>query len=138
MTWDVPLTGGCQCGEVRYRITAPPEDVFVCHCTECRAQSASAFGISVYVVRGAFHVTGDTQSWSRPTDSQSITHCHFCPVCGSRVWHKGPPDDPIVSVKGGSLDAPPDLTHAVHIWTRSKLPGVIIPERAVQHQKEPA
>ena len=44
------LTGGCQCGEVRYEIAGAPREVYVCHCLECRKQSASAFGISVMVL----------------------------------------------------------------------------------------
>lgn len=43
----------------------------------------------------------------------------------------------MLSVKGGSLDEPVDITHAVHIWVASKLPGVEIPEHATQHAREP-
>ncbi|MEM0990768.1 MAG: GFA family protein [Pseudomonadota bacterium] len=134
---SLPLRGGCQCAAVRYEISVEPQALYVCHCTECRGQSGSAFGISVYVERSAFKVVGETRNWTRPSDSGLPTHCHFCAVCGSRVWHDGPPDDPIVSVKGGTLDTPPDLSEAVHVWTRSKLPGVIIPAGAEQHSAEP-
>ena len=43
------LTGGCQCGEVRYELTGAPHKLYICHCRECQKQSASAFGISVVV-----------------------------------------------------------------------------------------
>ena len=43
ITMQLPLTGGCQCKGVRYQITAEPLTVYVCHCTECQCQSASAF-----------------------------------------------------------------------------------------------
>ncbi len=43
-----PLTGGCQCGQVRYELTGSPLGLYVCHCRECRKQSASAFGISAF------------------------------------------------------------------------------------------
>jgi hypothetical protein len=41
-------------------------------------------------------------------------------------------DWPTVSIEGGSLDRPPDLSPAVHVWTSRKLPGVVIPEDAAQ------
>lgn len=121
------LTGGCQCGAVRYAVAAPPIRIYCCHCTECRAQSASAFGISVIVPSAALRVTrGQPKRWARNTASGKVLACWFCPDCGSRLWHVNEPAAAEMSVKGGSLDDPPDLTGAAHIWTRSKLPGVCI------------
>ena len=42
-----------------------------------------------------------------------------------------------ISVKGGSLDEPPDLRSACHIRTVRALPGVVIPETARQSLGEP-
>ena len=132
------LEGGCQCGAVRYAVTGEPWALYVCHCLEWRRQSASAFGISVSVPRTALRLTrGTPRFWSRATDTGRRLHCAFCPDCGGRVWHEGAPDDPIVSVKGGSLDRPVDLRHAVHIWTTRMLPGVVLPEGAVSFPGEP-
>ena len=44
---EVLLTGGCQCGAVRYAISAAPLRLIACHCRECQKQSASAFGMSL-------------------------------------------------------------------------------------------
>jgi hypothetical protein len=30
------LSGGCQCGAIRYRLTATPERVHLCHCRMCQ------------------------------------------------------------------------------------------------------
>jgi hypothetical protein len=135
---EKPLTGGCQCGAVRYAITAPPVNLYVCHCRECRKQSASAFGISLFVPRAAFVLTkGRTKRWSRKTDSGRTLNGEFCPDCGSRLWHQAADEaETIVSVKGGSLDEPVDLAKAIHVWTSPKLPGVVIPEHAAQFAEE--
>lgn len=131
------LTGGCQCGAVRYQISAEPVAVYVCHCRECQRQSASAFGISVIVPADALAVTqGVVKTWRRPTDSGRVLDCMFCVVCGSRIHHTTP-GGTTVSVKGGSLDQPMDVAAAVHIWTSRKLPGVVIPDGAVQFAGEP-
>ena len=132
------LTGRCQCGGVGYEIAGPPMDLYVCHCLECRRQSASAFGISLIVRKADVTVVrGVLKTWTRPTDSGRTLDCSFCPECGSRLFHSTPGEDTL-SVKGGSLDTPPDLGRAVHIWTRSKLPGVPIPPDATQFAEEPA
>jgi hypothetical protein len=116
---------------------APPQKIYVCHCTECRRQSASAFGISVIVNRSDFRlVRGTPKQWSRLADSGHALDCFFCPDCGSRIWH-GDKERTNISIKGGSLDEPIDLSSAVHIWTLRALPGVIIPKKARRYRQEP-
>lgn len=131
-------TGSCQCGAVCYELTSAPLRIYVCHCTECRKQSASAFGISVIVDSAAFALTkGTPKRWSRATDSGGMVDCYFCPDCGSRVWHRNPARAERISVKGGTLDEPVDLRTAIHIWTSRTLNGVMIPEHAKRHPHEP-
>jgi hypothetical protein len=123
---------------VRYEAAGAPIAVYVCHCRECQKQSASAFGISVSMRRADFRVTrGKPKFWERATDSGGRCNCAFCPVCGSRLWHERSAAPDTVSIKGGSLDEPPDLGRAVHIWTKRKLAGVAIPENCVQYTGEP-
>jgi hypothetical protein len=133
----MPLTGRCQCGGAAYEISGTPLEIYVCHCLECRRQSASAFGISAIVRAAEFAVVrGNLKRWSRAADRGGTLDCTFCADCGSRLFHATPGED-VVSVKGGSLDVPPDLTAAAHIWTCRKMPGVLIPPGAPQFAQEP-
>jgi hypothetical protein len=130
--------GGCQCGHIRYELNGQPVVLSVCHCLECQKQSASAFGMTLRVRRQDFRlVHGVPRYWSRPTDSGRTTHCAFCPECGSRVWHQAASDSELVSIKAGSLDEPVDFGTAMHIWTKRKLKGVIIPPGSVQFPEGP-
>lgn len=132
------LTGGCQCGAVRYESAGEPLALYVCHCTECRKQSASAFGMSFLVPRAGFRVTrGNPKVWTRLADSGRQLHCFFCPECGSRVWHEREGIAETVTIKAGSLDEPVDFSTAIHIWTSRKLPGLQIPQAARQFPEEP-
>lgn len=132
------LSGGCQCGAIRYSLSQDPLGLYVCHCRECRKQSASAFGISVIVPQTALHVVqGAPKFWSRPTDTGHILDCAFCPECGSRLWHQRRGSADTLSIKGGSLDKDVDLSQAVHIWTLRMLRGVVLPEGAKQFPGEP-
>jgi len=143
MTGSVSLregeqSGGCQCGAVRYAVPRAPLALYVCHCTECRKQSASAFGISFTVARASLRVLqGVPREWSRTTASGHVLACAFCGECGSRLWHRSSGHPQTLNIKGGSLDEPLDLGGAVHIWTASKLPGVVVPEGAVSFPGEP-
>ena len=129
-------TGGCQCGQVRYRCPDKPLELFVCHCRECRKQSASAFGISYIVAREQFELTdGSPRFWIRAADSGNQVRCAFCSDCGSRLWHESSPDQ--VSVKAGSLHDPVDISTAVHIWVSRKLDGITIPDGVRQFPEEP-
>ena len=131
-------TGRCQCGEVRYESVGGPSELYVCHCRECQKQSSSAFGISYIVPHKGFRVTqGVPKFWARRTDSWGRVKCAFCPNCGSRLWHEPEGGSETVSIKGGTLDNPLDMSSAIHIWTSSKLPGVDIPNNVQQFPAEP-
>ena len=55
--WKLPWEGGCRCGEVRIRVTAPPILTGACHCTGCQKMTASAFSLTVTVPADGFEVT---------------------------------------------------------------------------------
>ncbi len=138
MGFEPPYSGGCQCGSVRYEIRGKLIDYYACHCTECRKQSASAFGMSIIVREDDFGITrGITKIWNRPSDFGGTADCHFCPECGVRIWHSFSNDPDFLSVKGGTLDQPPDYSQAYHIWTRSALPGFVFPDNAKRHPRQP-
>ena len=130
--------GGCQCGAIRYESTGTPLALYVCHCRECRKQSASAFGISLVAPQAGFRVVrGAPRTWSRPTDTGHMLDCAFCAECGSRLWHQRRGATATLNIKGGSLDQPLDLSDAIHIWTARKLPGVRLPDGATLFPFEP-
>ena len=138
-TITLPLTGGCQCGHVRYEIRAEPLSVYVCHCTECQRQSSSAFGMSVMVPRPAFVITaGVPKNWSRTADSGRILDGDFCAVCGVRLVHHPRANDKVSILKPGTLDDTRWLYPVGHIWTRSAQPWVPIPKDSVIHEGHPS
>lgn len=130
----------CQCGAVSFRTpSSVPQAVFHCHCTECQAQSASAFGTSaVFPTDGIFPLGPDLEAklglYNRPAeraDSGRMVRCYFCKTCGVRLMHLGIEKDgnprSFVSVKGGNIKGL-DWSSAIHIYTDSAVvpipPGV--------------
>jgi len=136
---DKTLHGGCSCGEVRYEIAPCESKLIVCHCTSCQKQSASAFGLTLLVPSTAVTLTAGTpKKWTRTTDSGNIQDTFLCATCGTRVWHGNKDNDDMLKVRAGALDTPVDVASAVHIWTASKLPGIVIPQDAKSCPGNPA
>jgi hypothetical protein len=133
-----PLTGGCQCGKVRYALKAPPVTFYCCHCTECQMQSSSAFGQSMRVRLQDVEMTGEIARFTREkTASGSALLCDFCPSCGVRLLHRREAYGSEASLKTGSLDDTSWLNPAGHIWTRSKQKWVVIPDDDLSYEQQP-
>ena len=67
---ELPQTGGCQCGAVRYEITQAPIIVYTCHCTDCQRMTSSAFSLGCVLPDGAFRLTqGEPKGVQRTTGS---------------------------------------------------------------------
>lgn len=118
-------TGGCQCGQIRYRITADPLTLAVCHCRDCQRQSGSAFGMSLIVPESAFELTsGALKTFETRTDSGRVKTCAFCPDCGVRIYNA---TSARKSIKAGTLDDVSRLQPRAHFWTGRKQPWTVLP-----------
>jgi hypothetical protein len=137
----LPLTGACQCGEVRYAITAEPITVYACHCRSCQRQSGAAFALSMIVPRAGLAITrGTAREWLRPPEqaaSGTPTLCLFCGACGARLYHLPSRSAEIAVVKPGTLDDTARLAIVGHIWTEDAQPWVAIPPAMVNYPRQP-
>ena len=119
--------GGCSCGAVRYRLTAEPLIVHCCHCLNCQRQTGSAFVINLLVESGRLEVSGDVRPVDVPREDSRPQRIFRCPECEVAVFSEyGSPA--VKFVRGGTLDDPTSIEPDVHIYTRSKLPWVTLPE----------
>lgn len=137
----LPLTGGCQCGGVRYEIAAEPLTVLACHCTECQRQSGAAFGLSMIVPTAAVRITkGTPKEWERPgsmTHSGLPTACLFCDTCGARLYNIPARAPQNTVLKPGTLDDKTWFEPVGHIWTRSAQSWVDIPAGMLRYDGPP-
>jgi len=133
------LTGGCQCGGIRYEATGAPLQVVACHCTACQRQSGSAFGMSMVVRQQDFRITrGEVKTYASKSDAGRAKLGAFCPDCGTRIYHQSELRQGNVSIKAGTLDDTSTLTPDIHIWTASKQPWDTIPRDVEAHEKNPS
>ncbi len=123
------LEGGCACGAVRYRLGAAPMFVHCCHCRDCQRQTGGAFAINALIeARQVVVLSGETAPSTMPTDSGRSHLVHRCIVCGTALWSEYGGRDTIRFMRASTLDDPTALTPDVHIYVRSKLPWVRLPD----------
>jgi hypothetical protein len=122
--------GGCACGAVRYRLTSDPLFVHCCHCLNCQRQTGSAFVINVLIEADRVELlTGAPQPVAVPRTGGKKQKIWRCPTCQIAVFSQYT-SPRIRFVRAGTLDDPSAVTPNVHIFTRSKLPWVTLPDSA--------
>jgi hypothetical protein len=122
------MEGGCSCGVVRYRLASNPLFVHCCHCLNCQRQTGSAFVINLLIEADRVELlAGEPHAVEVPRDDGSTQRIYRCPDCHVALYSQyGGPK--IYFVRAGTLDDPSLVAPDVHIFTRSKLPWVILPE----------
>jgi len=124
----VPIEGGCSCGAVRYRLTSDPLFTHCCHCLNCQRQTGSAFVVNLLIETGRVELlTGEPQPVDVPRDDGSTQTIFRCPTCQVAVYSQyGHPG--VRYVRGGTLDEPSRFAPDVHIFARSKVHWVALPD----------
>ena len=113
-----PLEGGCLCGAVRYRISAPPLDSGYCHCRMCQRSSGGPVQASAEIpVSGFTLLQGELKAYR----SSAMSVRHFCPHCGSQITFRAAVDPTYISVNTPTLDRPAALAPRLHIWRESRI-----------------
>jgi hypothetical protein len=123
------LEGGCACGAVRYRLESLPMFVHCCYCLDCQRQTGSAFVLNALIETARVSVLqGEVARFAMPTDSGQPHGIDRCKVCGTAVWSEYGGVAKLRFVRLGTLDDPTLLQPNVHIYIRSKLPWITLPE----------
>jgi hypothetical protein len=125
---SVGREGGCSCGEVRYLLTSEPLFTHCCHCLNCQRQTGSAFVINLLIESDRVELlAGEPQQVDVPRDDGSTQEIFRCPTCQVAVFsHYG--FSGVRFVRAGTLDDPSSAVPDVHIYTKSKVPWVTLPE----------
>jgi hypothetical protein len=113
---DLPLTGGCLCGGVRYEISAPLVGASYCHCTRCQRRTGSAAACSARVAPGSLRITAGEElikSWDPPDGFKKA----FCSNCGGALWSQNPADPEMIAVRMGTFDSDPGVRPTHHQFT---------------------
>jgi hypothetical protein len=127
-TMSATREGGCSCGAVRYRLTSEPLFINCCHCLNCQRQTGSAFVVNLLIEADRVELlAGAPQAVDVPRDDGSSQRVFRCPICQVAVFSIYTRPE-VRFVRGGTLDDPTGVAPGAHIYTRSKVEWVRLPQ----------
>jgi hypothetical protein len=115
----VRITGGCQCGAVRYALHAEPVNAHICHCRMCQKAFGSYFAPLAAVPLDQFEVTRGTIAIFK---SSEPVERGFCRDCGTPLTFRYLKGSDRISVALGSLDHPERVVPAIQFGIESRMP----------------
>ncbi|WP_375203924.1 GFA family protein [Hyphococcus sp.] len=111
------VTGGCQCGAVRYRTDRMLDNSHLCHCRMCQKAMGNIFAALVATPNEALQ-------WTRgePAVFQSSDYAErgFCADCGTPLFFNSLDNDRI-NLTIGSLDHPDQFPPHNQMGTSSRI-----------------
>jgi hypothetical protein len=113
------LTGGCQCGAVRYRVTGEPQHRALCHCVDCRKSAGAPVVGWAAFAESDFSVE---QGTSATFNSSGASMRSFCPTCGTGLYFRNAETLPgIVDIQIATLDDPDALPPDAQIQVAERI-----------------
>jgi hypothetical protein len=112
---ELPLTGRCLCGGVRYEIDEPLISASYCHCTRCQHRTGTAAAASGRVAPGSLRIIEGADLVREYAPEDGFLKC-FCSTCGGALWSKHPTDD-VFGVRLGTIDGDPGIRPEWHQFT---------------------
>jgi hypothetical protein len=111
--------GGCLCGKVRFRVTAPPLDSGYCHCRMCQRNSGAPTVAWVTFPAESFSWTAaEPGSYA----SSALARRSFCTTCGSYLVFKSEKSPAEVAVNTACLNFPNAFPPRKHVFVASQIP----------------
>lgn len=122
---------------MRYRLNRQPIFVDCCHCTTCQTETGSSFEINALVESDQVEtLQGPPEPRVIPSESGRGQQVWRCPECLVALWSNyGGATDVLRFVRVGTLDRSDKVGPDIHIYTRSKLPWVRLPEGAAAFEE---
>lgn len=113
------IQGSCLCGGVRYEYDGEIEEISMCHCSQCRKVTGSAFLPVSRIDAAKFRITAGAELLkeyrSIPTKVRA-----FCGNCGSPIYSALDNQPEFKRLRVGTVETPFACANAYHIFADSK------------------
>ena len=132
---ELPLTGGCICGGVRYEVTEPPLYAGYCHCRRCQHRTGTAASVSARVAPGSLRIVSG-EELVKPYAPPDGFHKLFCTACGSALFSRHPEDARMLYVRLGTFDEDPGVRPSYRQYVAYAAPWEPIPDDGLERFPE--
>jgi hypothetical protein len=132
---DLPLTGGCLCGGVRFEVAEPLVSAGYCHCTRCQRRTGTAASAQARIAPGSLRVLAGEElvRWYEPEDGFLKA---FCSACGSALFSRHPERQEVMSVRLGAFDTDPGIRPSYRQFVAYAAAWEPIPDDGLEHHPE--
>jgi hypothetical protein len=132
---DLPLTGGCNCGAVRFEVSAPLVAASYCHSGRRQRRSGAAASPNAHPAPGAFRIVKgeDRLRVSNPDDGGEK---RFCEECGSSLFGRNQRHADPIGIRMGTIDEYPGIRPSVRQFVSSAAPWEPIPDDGLPRHPE--
>ena len=132
----LPLTGGCNCGAVRYEVTKPLVRASYCHCKRCQRRTGAAASAQAHPAPDSFRIVSGEDKLRVWTPDEGGGEKWFCGECGSAMFSRSPDDPEVISVRLGAFDADPGIRPSYHQYVAYAAPWEPIPDDGLPRFEE--
>lgn len=108
------MTGGCQCGRVRYEVEIASDDAYLCHCRMCQ-KATGGIAAAFVQVESPINWLGEPDWY----DSSPVAHRPFCSTCGTPLGFAWKTTSKGQDLTVGSFDAPARFKPVAHAGSES-------------------
>ena len=124
---ELPLTGGCLCGGVRFEVVEPLVSAGYCHCTRCQRRTGAAASAQARIAPGSLRIAAGEElvGTFEPPDGFAKS---YCSACGSALWSRSPVDPETISVRLGAFDGDPGIRPSYRQFVADAAPWEPIPD----------
>lgn len=110
------VTGGCQCGRIRYEVGIADDEAYLCHCRMCQRATGGFAAAFKNVKQAEVRWLGDEPDWY---DSSPIARRPFCASCGTPLGFVFREGSENMDLTVGSFDAPGRFCPTSHFGAES-------------------
>ena len=132
---ELPLSGGCLCGAVRFEVTEPLASSGYCHCTRCQRRTGTAASPGARIAPGSLRVLSGEKHIKAYEPAEGFAKV-FCSTCGGSLWSRSPEHPEVISIRLGAFDQDPGIRPTYRQFVAYAAPWEPIPDDGLERFPE--
>src|SRR4051794_19497324 len=85
---NIPFSGGCACGSVRYTGAREPVAMINCHCRDCQLSSGAPFASGIVVMTADLDISGTPKTYASVRAAGALPFAVFALTVALPCSHK--------------------------------------------------